>query len=190
MTDNEYLNYFEPCQLKSGQTWSAIFGDAHLRTMLPFDNPGENQLSILYETSFEPNSHLLIEKHADTYTLTYTWQIKHYWGGLLIANNLKESEKKTAQTHLPNAIGDKLFEVLDNVIQDAREPNEHPIYLDGVEIFLSRILSGQLHIVSKHVSTENSELTPVFELLFFLKENINNLNDQKIAELKESLRHL
>lgn len=182
----EDQNYFEPFEFRSGDDMSGIY-EQNLRAILPFDNIKENQLSFLIKPSFEPESLLMIEKNLDNYFLSYTTLSTNYWYVFYADNKALDIKKRISTAELRVDIGDKLFTLLDNTIKEARKPKAGMIVLDDIVFQLSRILNGKKICVFKHSPGQGSKAANIIDILLYLTDNIQNLDNATLATIERQI---
>jgi hypothetical protein len=182
-------NYFEPYEFRTGNDIGSIY-EQNLKAILSFDKIDENQLAFLIKPSFKPECLLLIERHSDKYSLTLTTLITNYWSIFYANNNVTEVGKTTLTAVLRNDIGDKLFTLLDTAILEARQPMPGRFVLDGVVYILSRILNSNQAIVFKHSPSEDSQTGRIINILLFIIDNMNSLDNTILSALEKQINDL
>ena len=179
-------NYFEPIENDLGDDMVSLY-EKNLKKILCFDTIRENQINFLVRPSFEPEYFLALEKIQGKFALTLTTLTKNYWAVFYADNKIINIERKVITTELNTAIGDKLFNLLDKVFTQARQPEAGRFVLDGVVYRLSKLLNGQQKIVSKHSPSDSSKSGQIIEILQHLIDNIESLNDTVLLNIETKI---
>ena len=178
--------YFEPVENEFGDDIVSHY-ERNLNKILCFDAIRENQIYFLVRPSFEPEHLLIFEKFQDKFALTLTTLTKNYWTVFYADNKIIDVENKIITTELNKATGDKLFNLLDKVIMQARHPKAGGFVLDGVVYRLSKLSNGQQKIVSKHSPSDNSKSGQIIEIMQQLIDNIESLNETVLLSIETKI---
>ncbi len=179
-------NYFEPVENELGDDLVSHY-ERNLNNILCFDAISENQICFLVRPSFEPEHLLIFEKSHDKFTLTLTTFTRNYWAVFYSDNKIIDVEKKIVTAELNKAIGDKLFNLLDKAIMQARQPKAGGFVLDGVVYRLSKLSDGKQKIVSKHSPSDTSKSGQIIEVMKQLIDNIENLDDTVLLNIETKI---
>lgn len=179
-------NYFETTANNLADDIVSLY-EKNLNKILSFDTIRENQITFLVRPSFEPEYFLALEKLQDKFALTLTTLTKNYWTVFYDDNKISDIEKKIITTELNTVIGDKLFNLLDKVITQARQPKAGRIVLDGVVYRLSKLSNGQQKMVSKHSPSDSSKSGQIIEIMHHLIDNIESLNDTVLLNIETKI---
>lgn len=178
--------YFEPVEIELGDDIGSQY-ERNLNRILCFDDIRENQIYFLVRPSFDPEHLLILEKFQDEFVLTLTTLTRNYWAVFYADNKILDIEKRVVTAELSKAIGDKLFNLLDKAITQARQPKVGGFVLDGVVYKLSKLSSGQQKIVSKHSPSDNSKSGQLIEIMQQLIDNIENLDDTVLLNIEKKI---
>lgn len=179
----EYENYFEPTMNDLGDGIASQYVK-NLTKILCFDVISEDQIYFLVRPSFEPEYLLSLEKLQHKFALTLTSLTKNYWSVFYADNRITDIEKKVITADLNTKIGDKLYNLLDNAITQARQPKSGRIVLDGVVYQLSKFSIREQIIVSKHSPGNNSKSGQIIEIMLRLIDNIENLDETTLLDIE------
>ena len=183
----EAQKHFEPFEYKLGDDILSIY-EKNLISLLPFDKISDNQLSLLIQPSFEPESLLVIDKKQDRYLLTYTTLVTNYWYVFYGNNSITDVEKKTLTAELRKDLGDKIYALIDAAILEARKPVGGGHVMDGVVYVFSRILDGKQISVFKHSPSEGSKTANIIDLMQYLVDNLMNLEAATHSALENLMK--
>ncbi|MCS3801430.1 hypothetical protein [Niastella sp. OAS944] len=178
----EAQKYFEPFEYETGNDVSSRY-ENNLAELLPFDKISESELSLIIKPAFEPESLLVIDKKPGKYSITYTALVTNYWYLFYQDNSITEVEKKIVAAELREEIGDKLYSLIDTAILEARKPEAGGFVLDGVVYVFSRILNGKQVSVFKHSPSEGSKTANIINVMEWLVENLETLNEASYSDL-------
>jgi hypothetical protein len=178
--------YFEPVENEPGDDIVSRY-ERNLSNILCFDAIRDNQIYFLVRPSFEPEHLLIFEKSQDTFALTLTTLTRNYWTVFHADNKIIDIEKKIITAEISKATGDKLFNMLDKAIMQAREPKAGRFVLDGVVYRLSKLWHGQQKTVSKHSPSENSKSWQIIEIMQQLIDNIESLDDTVLLNIETKI---
>ncbi|MFT3679934.1 MAG: hypothetical protein QM791_06655 [Ferruginibacter sp.] len=179
-------NYFEPTANYLADNMVSLY-EKNLNKILCSDAIRENQISFLVRPSFEPEYFLVLEKLQDKFALALTTLTKNYWAVFYADNKVTDIEKKVITAELNTATGDKLFNLLDKPIIQARQPKAGRFVLDGVVYRLSKFSNGQQKTVSKHSPSDNSKSGQIIEVMLYLAGNIESLNDTVLLNIEAKI---
>jgi hypothetical protein len=158
------LEHFEPFEYHSGGDMVDRY-EKNIINILPFDKISENQLSLLIKPSFDPESLLVIDKMENNYELTYTTLATNYWYLFYENSSITDVGKKAVTAELRKDIGDKLYDLIDKAISEARKPVGGGAVLDGAVYVFSRILNGNQVSIFKHSPVEDSKTGRIINVM-------------------------
>ena len=179
-------NYFEPNEIDLVNDISSRY-EKNLNNIFSFDTIAENQIYFLVRPSFEPEKLLTIARLQDKFLLTLTTLTKNYWSVFYGDNKIIDVGKKVFTTDLDEAIGEKIFNLLDRTIDEARLPKAGGFTLDGVVYRLSKLFNGVQKTVSKHSPNETSKSGKIIDIMKELIDNFGNIDNKILLNISTKI---
>lgn len=161
-----------------------------MNLIFQFENIKDNQFYFLTIPSFKPEKLLIFDQYDEDYNITLVSLTKNYWTLLNGNYNTNDIEKIISQSKIERTIGDRLFLLLENVINEAREPKASVITLDGVVYKLSRQINGNIKTVFKHSPDNTSKSGKVIEIVSRLIDNIDDINTEVILDVENIIESI
>ena len=161
----ESNNFFEPLEEKLDENDIISKYTNNLYSILNFKRITPGQVLFLIQPSFEPESLLKIEKLDDSYTLIRLALEENYWYRFYRNNSVSTARMKQTRANFPKDIGDKLFILIDQCMNEAKKPDSGFWVLDGVKYKLSKIIGERRMDIFKHSPDENSKTGKIIKLL-------------------------
>lgn len=180
-------NYFEPV-IEETRTDSIGIYYNKLNNILGIDNLSENQIHILIRPSFTPESLLTIEYSEETFFVYLKVLSTNYWLYIYSEAISLNIEMTKTKVKIDKELGTELFNLLNNIISEAREPNVQMFTLDGTEYQLHKITKSKRQIVKKVYSEENSKSGQVINILNMLVDNINSIDSKVTTYIRDKIR--
>lgn len=184
----EDADYFEPFDETSDNgDWLDNY-NRNLYSILGFNKIASEQFHFLIQSSFEPEQLLSIERLENGYTSTVVSLEESYWC-MYRDNSISTVKTKISTAQLDSKIGDQVFSLVENSINQARRPQSGYLVLDGTVYKLSRNIGGMRRNASKHSPEGKSKTGRIVELLMAIVSFIkgNSRSDTQIMALVDSI---
>jgi len=166
----EDSNFFEPSDEPTGESPFIHNYTANLHSIFGFNRIKKDQILFLIQPSFEPEQLFTIEKFGDHYALTHTALEESYWSIYYQNNSISTTRTKVSTGIMEKVVGDKVFDLIEKSLIDARKPQSAFAVLDGILYKLSKMVNGKRKDVFKHSPDENSKTRRIIQLLEIIIE--------------------
>jgi hypothetical protein len=157
--------FFEPLDGPMANFGSFPEYNTNLHSILGFNEINTAQILFLIQQSFQPESLLTMEKVDDYYELTYVELEESYWLRYYRDNSTSTARTKVFTGTLKKMIGDKVFDLIEQTMIEARPPQSGMFVLDGIKHKLSMLINGKRRDVIKHSPDEDSRAGRIIRLL-------------------------
>lgn len=184
----EDSNYFEPLEVKSE---SGILGeyDKGLQEIFELDKIEQKQYYFLILPSFDTEKLLVFKQTEVGYTVTLVTLAEQYWA-ILYKKKPMVPDKEVSTAEIDVNLGNKIFELLQKVLLEAREPKAKGFVLDGTVYQLTGLIGNKHITVSKHSPREGSKSAKVVSVMEQIFGHINGLSSAVAKEIEQEIGSL
>lgn len=182
-------NYFEPINEELENNFTGIY-EQNLHKILGLENISPKQIYFFIQPSFTPESLLIIDASRETFTITYKLLESGYWKSYRDGNNSLNVPMKFSESKLDSKLGNNLFNLLEDIITEAREPKVPMFTLDGVQCSLIIIKNGKRQMVKTTEDEENCKSGKVIRLLYFIIDNIDLIDKAISLKIEEKINEI